>query len=355
MIFDYYTSSEKRDELAELLSRASQLHAKGVAANFLEKDLWVTEVLRLLFDENLLGPFSIAFKGGTALSKCWQAIERFSEDIDLSIHWADLAGHFEATEHEQWLAYTKNSSQKKKFKEKQQKRLTDWTEALVATLNKRFSAYNIENLSAELLPNTGGEQIQIRYPTVIDASSTYQLDYILLEFGGRNRGKPTQPHKVSTYLSEIPSFETLALPSANVAVYDSGYIVWEKLTALHQFCTQEKNEIANRLARHWYDVDCMLTKKMINPLEHLDAMRDVIEMKKQRWPVNGVDYELILRGKLCLIPPDARATAIAKDHQKAVDGGLFFSEPDSFAEILGRLNAAQEAMNAELLHLAGRA
>jgi hypothetical protein len=34
MIFDYYTSSEKRDELAELLSRASQLHAKGVAANF---------------------------------------------------------------------------------------------------------------------------------------------------------------------------------------------------------------------------------------------------------------------------------------------------------------------------------
>ncbi|GGO84318.1 hypothetical protein GCM10011348_30290 [Marinobacterium nitratireducens] len=45
----------------------------------------------LLYDENLARDMDVAFKGGTALSKCRRAIERCSEDIDLSIHWADLA------------------------------------------------------------------------------------------------------------------------------------------------------------------------------------------------------------------------------------------------------------------------
>jgi len=50
----------------------------------IEKDLWVTVVLRALFalpySENL------SFKGGTSLSKCWNLIERFSEDVDIAIN-----------------------------------------------------------------------------------------------------------------------------------------------------------------------------------------------------------------------------------------------------------------------------
>lgn len=51
----------------------------------------MVEILRLLYDEDLLGGMDVAFKGGTALSKCFSAIDRFSEDIDLSIHWGTLA------------------------------------------------------------------------------------------------------------------------------------------------------------------------------------------------------------------------------------------------------------------------
>lgn len=86
-IFDYYRSAPYRSELQEILSYAAQQHSSGLGASFLEKDLWVTEILRLLFNEDLLGDLSVAFKGGTALSKCWNVIERFSEDIDLSPIW----------------------------------------------------------------------------------------------------------------------------------------------------------------------------------------------------------------------------------------------------------------------------
>ncbi|MDZ7765640.1 MAG: nucleotidyl transferase AbiEii/AbiGii toxin family protein [Melioribacteraceae bacterium] len=49
----------------------------------IEKDAWVTLVLRMLFDSELNQ--HIVFKGGTSLSKCYNLIERFSEDIDFSI------------------------------------------------------------------------------------------------------------------------------------------------------------------------------------------------------------------------------------------------------------------------------
>ena len=91
-ILDFYRDPTKHDELKQLLQLGAQKHPAGLPANFLEKDLWVTEILRLLYEEQLIGDFSVAFKGGTALSKCWKVIDRFSEDIDLSIHWADLAG-----------------------------------------------------------------------------------------------------------------------------------------------------------------------------------------------------------------------------------------------------------------------
>lgn len=49
---------------------------------FVEKDYYMTEVLRIIVDTQ---PSRAIFKGGTSLSKGWQLIDRFSEDIDLFI------------------------------------------------------------------------------------------------------------------------------------------------------------------------------------------------------------------------------------------------------------------------------
>ena len=49
----------------------------------LEKDFWVCWLLGILFESNFAD--SLVFKGGTSLSKVFGVIERFSEDIDLSL------------------------------------------------------------------------------------------------------------------------------------------------------------------------------------------------------------------------------------------------------------------------------
>lgn len=50
---------------------------------YVEKDYWVTYALYTIF-ENEIGEDTV-FKGGTALSKCYHLIDRFSEDIDLVV------------------------------------------------------------------------------------------------------------------------------------------------------------------------------------------------------------------------------------------------------------------------------
>lgn len=50
---------------------------------YIEKDYWVTFALYEIFHSEV-GRDTI-FKGGTALSKCYKIIERFSEDIDLVV------------------------------------------------------------------------------------------------------------------------------------------------------------------------------------------------------------------------------------------------------------------------------
>ena len=57
------------------------VYKTGISSQAVEKDYYVTMILKLLAEEM---PF-IVFKGGTSLSKCHKVIRRFSEDIDLSV------------------------------------------------------------------------------------------------------------------------------------------------------------------------------------------------------------------------------------------------------------------------------
>lgn len=60
-ILEYYRDSDKREELKQILMLGAQKHIDGLPDFFLEKDLWVTEILRLLYEEQLLGEYAGGF------------------------------------------------------------------------------------------------------------------------------------------------------------------------------------------------------------------------------------------------------------------------------------------------------
>ena len=69
------------DERISMIQSVAQDH--NIEDNTVEKDWWVTVVLKALFNTSC-GKW-LLFKGGTSLSKGWNLINRFSEDIDISI------------------------------------------------------------------------------------------------------------------------------------------------------------------------------------------------------------------------------------------------------------------------------
>lgn len=78
--------SLSRKDQAELISVHSP--ALGMRSDLVEKDVWVCWALKKLFA--MPERKSMAFKGGTSLSKVYKVIERLSEDIDITIDYRDF-------------------------------------------------------------------------------------------------------------------------------------------------------------------------------------------------------------------------------------------------------------------------
>ncbi|MFT5450217.1 MAG: hypothetical protein ACI9DC_005422 [Gammaproteobacteria bacterium] len=77
---------ETTDSYLELIQATAE--HQGIPAVYVEKDYWVTRVLKRLHASD--HKHDIVFKGGTALSKAHRLIERFSEDIDLAARNRDM-------------------------------------------------------------------------------------------------------------------------------------------------------------------------------------------------------------------------------------------------------------------------
>ncbi len=75
---------ERRDAIEAVAISLSAL------AVHVEKDFWVCLVLDMLYNRLPGGHPKLLFKGGTRLSKVFELIQRFSEDIDIVVHRDDL-------------------------------------------------------------------------------------------------------------------------------------------------------------------------------------------------------------------------------------------------------------------------
>lgn len=70
-----------KNEKINILQKAGS--SIGLLAFAVEKDWWVMQTLATIFEMEI--GQHLVFKGGTSLSKAWNLIDRFSEDIDLAI------------------------------------------------------------------------------------------------------------------------------------------------------------------------------------------------------------------------------------------------------------------------------
>jgi predicted nucleotidyltransferase component of viral defense system len=85
LVPDAFLNLSAADQAEILQTCAGKL---GRRPEHLEKDVWICWVLQGLF--TMPSRLPMAFKGGTSLSKVYEAICRFSEDVDVTVDYKSL-------------------------------------------------------------------------------------------------------------------------------------------------------------------------------------------------------------------------------------------------------------------------
>jgi hypothetical protein len=324
------------DEQREALEVAAS--ASGRPIHLLEKDVWVVWSLATLFG----GPFAdhLVFKGGTSLSKGYGAIQRFSEDIDLTYDIRALVPDMVGDSTE---ALPPSRSQERKWSREVRARLPEWVATTVVPLIE--GALQRDGLSAKL--RVEGDKLFIDYePLAIGLG--YVSPSVMLEFGARSTGEPWEQRRVVCNAAE--HLTSLSFPEAEPRTMRVERTFWEKATAAHVYCLQGR-ERGDRFARHWYDLvrldeaghaDAAL---MDRDLAMAVARHKAMFFAEKDKDGQLVDYEAAVAGRLSLVPNGDAYGALADDYRQMVDDGLLLSDPETFEALMERCRRIQDKAN----------
>ncbi len=329
---DYFLNLPKKQRFALLQQYAP---ATDMLPFILEKDIWVCWALQQLFA--MPNPLQMAFKGGTSLSKVYQVIDRFSEDIDITV---DYRGFVEV------VKGTESRSEIMRLSEKLKNFLLEYTKDKIKPYFEKVMSEQFGQGAGQIDLSGDGEKLYIHYPSAFDDKSVgYLSSSVLLEFGGRNITEPNEERKVSPYISRVLSGYLFPDPIVTVLALQRTY--WEKATLIHVECNRpnERPE-KSRLSRHWYDLYQMSNN--LSDFQSLDAykiLHDVVRYKKVFFHYSYANYDLCLTGSLQLVPKGKLQTALEVDFKSMIDVGMFYNEPPSFQKILDRLTQVEQILN----------
>ena len=322
---------------------------RGVANTIIEKDFWVCWTLRRIFNLPKGPTASLVFKGGTSLSKAFNAIRRFSEDIDLSFDRADLG-----------YAGDRDPEMEGLGRKKTEKLIDDLGADVAAHIAGRFLPTLRAALASALgEPSTGewslaidptdAQTVNFHYPPAFASAEYAGMSYITprvkLELGARGDPWPTEEKVILPYVAEdFPSF--FEDPDTTVTVLSARRTFWEKVTALHAEAHRpEGSPTPQYFSRHFYDIAMLLeTDDGKAAAQDFDLLAQVARHKSIFFRSAWASYDTAKPGSLRLAPSDERIKDLRADY-RAMAPMMFDAKPPAFDEIISRIGQLQDLVN----------
>lgn len=310
---------------------------RNVSPVILEKDFWVCWLLGVVFESEFAD--SLVFKGGTSLSKVFGVIERFSEDIDLSLSPAYLKLPEAGTSRNQanrWMTRAEAACGAAV-----QGQIEPAMESAVAAVLGPSEQGWFEFLTE---PTTNSPVLLFRYPSSQPAGFDYLKRSVKLEFGSLTDQQPVGRHLILPWVAEV-------LPDAfpdwrcEVVALEVERSFWEKATILHsEFHRPAEKTTPDRFFRHYADTAALAKHPAASKAIDQHGLRDrVVEWKSQFFGSSWANYGQAKPGTFRLVPPDERQPALLRDYQAMRD--MYLTEPASFDEILTTLADLEERIN----------
>lgn len=310
---------------------------RNVSPVILEKDFWVCWLLAVLFESEFAD--SLVFKGGTSLSKVFGAIERFSEDIDLSLSPAFLQLPEAGASRNQANKWMKKAEATCGSAVREQIRPA--LEAAVSgVLGKHEQAWFEFLTDAQ----TNSPVLLFHYPSSQPAGFDYLQRSVKLEFGSLTDQQPVGRHPVRPWVAEV-------LPDAfpdwrcEVVALEVERSFWEKATILHtEYHRPADKPVPDRFSRHYADTAALATHPTASrAIDQYDLRNRVVEWKSRFFGSSWANYDEAKPGTFRLVPSRERLAALRRDYEAMRD--MYLTEPASFDEILATLADLERRIN----------
>ena len=311
----------------------------GCRAFLLEKDIWVVATLDILFN----APFAehLTFKGGTSLSKVWRAIRRFSEDIDITYDIRAFAADLVSGANDEALPPSRN--QGKRWTRAIRARLAEWVQDRACPVIEE--GLSRAGLVARL--RTDADRLYIEYEPLFEGSSFLRPE-VMVEFGARSTGEPHANRPVvcdaAAYLPD------LTFPEACPTAMTAERTFWEKATAIHVFCRQERRR-GERLSRHWYDLARLDEADVADRAIADHALAFSVARHKAMFfaenDVRGkrIEYKAAVSGDLQLVPSGAARAVLAEDYARMLAERMLIDDDEPFDMLMERCAVIEAKAN----------
>jgi hypothetical protein len=327
----------------------------GTAEQNIEKDFWVCWTLDALFNGLPADGPRLLFKGGTSLSKGYGLIERFSEDIDITVFREDIDQPATVEELEA-LSRKKREARLDAIKAACQGYINgQLLDQMQELLRQALETAKIPPDSARFEADpedTDGQSLLLWYPTVTADGNAYIRRAIKIESGAKSALDPHAPLVITPYIAEdVPAMK---LAVWNVTTVDPGRTFWDKVVILHGLRRwwERRGELkggGQRVSRHYYDVYRLLQsdigrKAADDRTMAADCVRHALMF------FNRPDFDLAsaVPGTFALTPHDQMLTDLRRDYD-AMAGMIFGPIPQidtvvaAIAELEQRLNQLDTA------------
>lgn len=318
------SDAERRELFSETAAR------RGMAPAIVEKDFWVCWTLGRLFAHSDLSRL-LMFKGGTSLSKVFNLIERFSEDIDLILDWRVVVGEDDP------LAERSNSKQD--------------------ALNKNIDAKAVDYIGGEMLVMISAavdpichcvvaeddlHALKVTYPAAF--SDDYLRPEVRLEIGPLAAWMPYDHYRIKPYAAEeFPKLFKQA--DCSVQAIRAERTFWEKATILHHEANRpESSPQPLRYSRHYYDLAMMATSPVKGAaLADLALLEDVVAFKERFYRRPWAQYGLAKPGTFKLVPSGHVLASVERDYVRMRD--MIYGRYPEFGEIMETLRKLEAKIN----------
>jgi len=322
------------------LFRETAAHMGDMSPVIIEKDFWVCWLLKQLFSAREFQGW-LVFKGGTSLSKCFNLIKRFSEDIDLAVDYEKLGFTGTRDPRDKHLSHTKRGAV-----------LAEMLTACQAYVGGPFIETLRELITNKLGPtgwdlrvsSDDANTVEFVFPSALDARLDYIKPAVVLELGTHAEPVPQETRAIHPFAADyFPQVFDEELCSVLTVVARRTF--WEKATILHAEYHRPLNKpMLPRYSRHYADVAEMAQYPVKNEaLADIDLLRAVCTHKDRFYHCGWARYLDAKPGSFHLLPRPERVSALRKDYQSMQ--AMFFYEHPDFEVILERLNALEDEIN----------